>query len=52
MITKEAQLRADSHHPVTRCVPPLLRQEGKKNISPLLFKEGWREEPGWLQPSA
>ena len=52
MITNEALLRAGSHHPVTRRVTPLLGQEGKKHISPLLFKEGWREAPGWLLPSA
>jgi hypothetical protein len=27
---------------------PLLRQEGKYLDTPLLFKEGWREVPGWL----
>jgi hypothetical protein len=40
-----------SHHPVTRCVTPLLRQEGSELLIflPSFFKEGWREATGWLQ---
>ena len=44
--------QTDSHHPVSYAATPPRAGGEEKNISPLLFKEGWREATGWLQPSA